>query len=126
MYGDTDVMRKHVSRLREQGLDIRAMADQLVAQAEAVSWPGRAGEAMRERIRERATRLREAADRHHAAADALDAHGSHVDELKDTIAEAERRATALLDEGALPEFEPPAAGHKDWLAVTLPGAKDGD
>jgi hypothetical protein len=126
MYGDTDVMRKHVSRLREQGLDIRAMADQLVAQAEAVSWPGRAGEAMRERIRERATRLREAADRHHAAADALDAHGSHVDELKDTIAEAERRATALLDEGALPEFEPPAPGHKDWLAVTLPGAKDGD
>lgn len=125
MYGDTDVMRKHASRLRDQGLDIRAMADQLVAQAEAVSWPGRAGDAMRERVRDRAARLRDAADRHDAAADALDAHSSLVAELKDTIAEAERRAAALLDEGALPRFEPPAHGHKDWLAVTLPGAKDG-
>jgi hypothetical protein len=125
MYGDTDVMRKHASRLREQGLDIRAMADQLVAQAEAVSWPGRAGDAMREHIRERATRLREAADRHDAAADALEAHSSLVAELKDSIAEAERRAAALLDEGSLPRFERPAPGHKDWLAVTLPGTKDG-
>ena len=35
MYGDTDVMRKHVGRLREQGVEIRAMAEQLVAHAEA-------------------------------------------------------------------------------------------
>ena len=69
MYGDTDVMRKHVSKLREQGGDIRAMADQLVSQAEAVTWAGRAGDSMRERIRDRATRLREAADEHDHAAD---------------------------------------------------------
>jgi len=124
MYGDTEVMRKHVARLREQGQDIRAMADQLVAQAEAVSWPGRAGDAMRERIREQAARLRESAERHESAADALDAHGLLVDELKDTISEVERRASALLDDGALPRFEPPAPGHKDWLAVTLPGVED--
>jgi chromosome segregation ATPase len=124
MYGDTDVMRKQVGRLREQGTEIRAMADQLVAQAEAVTWAGRAGDAMRERIRERAGRLREAADRHDHAAATLDTHTQLVDELKDSIAENERRATALLEDGALPRFEPPAPGHKDWLAVTLPGVRD--
>jgi len=124
MYGDTDVMRKHAGRLREQGREIRAMADHLVAQAEAVSWAGRAGEAMRERIRGRAARLREAADRHDLAADTLDTHTQLVDELKDSIAETERRATALLEDGALPRFEPPASGHKDWLAVSLPGVGD--
>ena len=124
MYGDTDVMRKHSGRLREQGDEIRAMADQLVAQAEAVTWEGRAGDAMRERVRERAARLREAADRHEVAADTLETHTQLVDELKDSIAETERRATALLEDGALPRFEPPAPGHKDWLAVTLPGVDD--
>ena len=124
MYGDTDVMRKHAGRLREQGGEIRALADSLVAQAEAVSWAGRAGDAMRERIRERAARLREAADRHDVAADSLDAHTSVVGELKETIAEVERRATALLEDGALPRFEPPQPGHKDWLSVSLPGVED--
>jgi hypothetical protein len=121
MYGDTEVMRKHAGRLREQADEIRSMADQLVAQAEAVTWTGRAGDAMRERIRERAARLREAADRHDVAAGSLETHTQLVDELKDSIADNERRATALLDDGELPRFEPPAPGHKDWLAVTLPG-----
>jgi len=124
MYGDTGVMRKHSGRLREQGDAIRAMADQLVAQAEAVTWDGRAGDAMRERVRERAARLREAAERHELAAVSLDTHTQLVDELKDSIAETERRATALLEDGALPRFEPPAPGHRDWLAVTLPGVDD--
>jgi hypothetical protein len=124
MYGDTDVMRKHAGRLREQGTELRAMADQLVAQTEAVTWSGRAGDTMRERVRERASRLREAAAQHDRAADTLETHTQLVDELKDSIAETERRATALLDDGALPSFEPPAPGHKDWLAVTLPGLSD--
>jgi hypothetical protein len=124
VYGDSDVMRKHAGRLREQGDEIRAMADQLVAQAEATTWAGRAGDAMRERVRERATRLREAAERHDLAAATLDTHTQLVDELKDSIAETERRATALLEDGALPRFEPPAPGHKEWLAVTLPGVDD--
>jgi hypothetical protein len=124
MYGDTDVMRKHVGRLREQGDAIRAMADHLVSQAEAVTWAGRAGDSMRERIRERAQRLREAAERHDHAAASLESHTQLVDELKDSIAETERRATALVDDGALPAFEPPAPGHKDWLGVTLPGVRD--
>lgn len=125
MYGDTEVMRKHVARLREQGRDIRALADRLVAQAEAVPWPGRAGAAVRERIAEHAARLREAAERHDGAAHVLDLHAQLVAELKDTIAEAERRATALLEDGALPELEPPPPGHKDWLAVSLPGTEHG-
>jgi uncharacterized protein YukE len=124
VYGDSDVMRKHASRLREQGGEIRAMADHLVAQAEAVTWAGRAGDAMRERVRERANRLREAAESHDTAADTLDIHTQLVNELKDSIAETERRATALLEDGELPSFEPPAPGHKDWLAVTLPGIGD--
>ena len=124
MYGDTEVMRKHAGRLREQGLEIRAMADQLVSQAEAVSWAGRAGDALRERARDRATRLRETADRHDVAAQALDVHLHLVDELKDSIAETERRAGALEDDGVLSGFEPPAPGHKDWLAVSLPGVLD--
>ena len=124
MYGDTDVMRRHAGRLREQGAEIRGLADHLVGQAEAVTWPGRAGDAMRERIRERAARLREAADRHDVAADSVESHIQSVEELKDSIADTERRATALLEDGALPRFEPPAPGHKDWLAVTLPGVGD--
>ena len=124
MYGDTDVMRKHVSRLREQGSEIRAMADQVVSQAEAVTWAGRAGDAMRERIQQRATRLRQSAERHDHAAATLESHTQLVEELKDSIAETERRATALVDDGALPAFEPPAPGHKDWLAVSLPGVGD--
>jgi hypothetical protein len=113
-------MRKHVGRLREQAGEIRSLADHLVAQAEAVAWAGRAGDAMRERVRDRAARLRETADRHDAAADTLESHTLLVEELKDSIAENERRATALSEDGALPRFEPPASGHKDWLAVRLP------
>ena len=41
MYGDTLVMRKRAGQLREQGLEIRATADQLVARSEAVPWRGR-------------------------------------------------------------------------------------
>jgi hypothetical protein len=124
MYGDTDVMRRQAGRLREQGDDLRALADRLVAQAEGVPWSGRAADAMRERARERATRIREAADRHDTAAGSLDVHLAGVEQLKDSIAEAERRTRNLLDDGDLTGFEPPAPGHKDWLSVALPGPGD--
>jgi methyl-accepting chemotaxis protein len=120
MYGETEVMRKHADRLREQARDIRSIAERIVAQADGVTWAGRAGEDLRERVRERAARLREAADRHEYAADSLGSHIQTVDGLKDAIAESERRVTALLDDAALPPFDPPPPGHKDWLAVTLP------
>ena len=64
MYGDTGVMRKRAAQLREQAGDIRSLADHLVAQTEGVAWTGRAADAMRERVRDRAAQLREVAAAH--------------------------------------------------------------
>lgn len=141
MYGDTEVMRRRAAQLREQGVDLRALADQLVARTESIGWTGRAAEAMRERIRERAGHIRDAAARHDDAAASLERHLLEVEHLKDTIAAAERRAGALVAEardraagagapdGVQPDdadrllvaFTPPPPGHKDWLTATLPG-----
>lgn len=151
MYGDTEVIRRHVARLREQGLDIRTLADQLVARAEGVAWTGRAADTMRERIRERAGRLREAAGRHDCAAESLERHIAVVDTTKDTIAATERRAAAVVADARgriavaqrqhdldgpaatngprlgdpvddeVVAFHPPEPGHRDWLDVELPG-----
>ncbi|QCW49445.1 hypothetical protein FE634_01675 [Nocardioides dongxiaopingii] len=151
MYGDTDVMRRRADQLREQATDIRTMADQLVAHTEVVGWSGRAADSMRVRVTERASHLRAAAADHDAAAEALDKHVLEVDTAKDAIAEVERRAGDLVaeartrlarveqanadadgapggariepdhDDVVLAAFDPPPAGHRDWLAVELPG-----
>jgi hypothetical protein len=146
MYGDTAVIRRRVSQLREQGTDIRALADHLVGQAEQVTWRGRAADAMRERVRDRAAQLRDCAGLHEGAADALERHLLDVDTAKDAIAQVERRATALVADArtrvarvdahddpagverraseedlALAAFTPPPSGHRDWLTVELPG-----
>lgn len=150
MYGDTDVMRRRAAQLREQGGDIRALADQLVARTESLGWTGRAADSLRERIRERAAHLREAAARHDTAADSLERHLLEVERLEDVIAGLERRATHLVADArtrvarveahadadreagdvrrtpdpadqTLAAFTPPPSGHKDWLTVTLPG-----
>lgn len=147
MYGDTDVIRKQVDRLREQGGDIRSLADQLVAQVEAIAWSGRAADTMRERMRERAGRLREVAARHDSAADSLDKHVDEVDLTKETIATTERKVDGLVTDARariaavhaaaerhgevqrvpdpvdeqLVAFVPPERGHRDWLGVDLPG-----
>ncbi|WP_261818985.1 hypothetical protein [Nocardioides sp. OK12] len=149
MYGDTEVIRRRVDQLREQGVDVRALADRLVAQAEAVGWSGRAAASMRERVRERAAHLREAAGRHDAAAEAMQRHLAEAERARDTIAERERRAGSLRAEagarvaavlahaaadreaGIVREPDPadqqlldaelPPPGHRDWLDVELPG-----
>lgn len=139
MYGDTAAGRKRVAQLREQSGDIRALATRLVSQAEAVPWHGKAADAMRERIKERAAHLRAAAAHHETAADSLARHLGEVDTLKEAIDVRAHKATALVEdartrsseagEGAAPDttdttllaFDPPPAGHKDWLTVTLPG-----
>ena len=120
MYGESDVVRRHAGHLREQGDDLRALGDRLVAHSETLHWSGRAADAMRERVRERAARLREAAARHETAAASLETHAREVDHLKDAIDDVERRSRALLPDGVLDDFEPPPPGHKDWLALTLP------
>lgn len=146
MYGDTAVMRRHAATLRDQAADIRAAADLLVGRAEQISWAGRAAEAMRERVRERAAQLRGCASAHEGAADALERHLHEVDRGKDAIAEIERKATSLItdartrasrvasaddpdgvdrrpsdEDDALLAFTPPRPGHREWLAVELPG-----
>ena len=144
MYGDTAAGRKRVAQLREQGGDIRALAARLVSQAEAVPWHGKAADAMRERIRERANHLRTAAAHHETAADSLARHLGEVDALKEAIDARAHKASSLVEDArnravgaaarpdgtpaepdatdtALLAFDPPPAGHKDWLTVTLPG-----
>ncbi|WP_307827963.1 hypothetical protein [Nocardioides sp. SYSU D00038] len=144
MYGDPELMRRHAGRLREQGVDLRALADQLVGQAESIAWSGRAAEAMRARIATRAAHLRECAGRHETAAESLEEHLEEVEVLREAIADTERRVGVLVadararvarlrdGEGGvevlpdpvdeeLTEFEPPPPGHKDWLTVSLPG-----
>jgi len=147
MYGDSDVMRRRADQLREQAVDLRALADQLVAQTEGIGWTGRAADSMHERVRERASHLRSAAADHDTAADSLDRHVQEVDTLKDAITDTERKATTLVadartrvaridaaneaepdvrrvpdaDDRTLADFSPPPSGHKDWLAVSLPG-----
>ena len=142
MYGDTAAGRKRVAQLREQGGDIRALASSLVAQSEAVPWHGKAADAMRARIKDRANHLRAAAAQHETAAESLAKHLAEVDTLKDAIETRSHKATSLIadartraaqHEGAdqapddrdpdfpLLAFDPPPAGHKDWLTANLPG-----
>lgn len=143
MYGDTAAGRKRVAQLREQGGDIRALAARLVSQAEAVPWRGKAADAMRERVKERAAHLRSAAAHHETAADSLAHHLTEVDSLKEAIDQRAHKATGLVEDArtrashaagpdgapaepdetdaALLAFDPPPAGHRDWLTVTLPG-----
>ncbi|UUZ61943.1 hypothetical protein [Nocardioides sp. B-3] len=140
MYGDSAASRKRVAQLREQSGDIRAAADRPVARAESVPWHGRAAEAMRTRIKERANQLRVAAGHHETAADSPARHVTEVDTRKEAIESIQHKAESMttdavsriaaLDEGstqpsdvdaALAAFLPPPAGHKDWLTVELPG-----
>lgn len=145
MYGDTEVMRRRSAELREQGVDLRTLADRLVAQTEQVGWTGRAAAALGERIRERAAHLRDVAAHHENAADLLDLHLSEVDRLKEAIAGIERKADTLVadarariarterpsgsdvrllpapEDELLAAFTPPPKGHRDWLSVELPG-----
>jgi chromosome segregation ATPase len=146
MYGETAAMRKRAAQLREQGTDVRTMADRLVAQLETLDWQGRAAADMRSRIHDRAAHLRDCASQHENAAESLERHLSEVDRLKDSIASTERKASSLVTDARtriaqlsrqddptgvireptdsdrlLDQFVPPQPGHKDWLTVTLPG-----
>lgn len=146
MYGDTAVIRRRVGQLREQAGELRALGDTLVAQSEGLDWSGRAADAMRDRVRDRAAHLRDAAHRHEDAAEALERHLVAVDRAKEQIAHTEHRFAGLVSEArtrvaaaeatasepgvrveadpadlALVGFQPPAAGHRDWLDVQLPG-----
>lgn len=143
MYGDPGALRRRVDQLREQAVDVRALADELVSRTEATGWEGRAAESLRVRVGERAHHLRVAATRHETAADSLERHLHEVGALQEHIADIERRSADLVadartrvarlpdrvepdtDDVALLAFDPPATGHRDWLAVELPGLQGG-
>jgi hypothetical protein len=146
MYGDLAAIRKRVDQLREQAVDVRAMADRLVTQADGIDWQGRAADSMRTRMRDRASHLRGCAHQHDMAADALSRHLAEVGRLKDSISEIEHAAGSLVTDAKtrvarieshddpegvrreattadrqLAAFVPPPSGHKDWLTIELPG-----
>ena len=139
MYGDTAAMQKRAAQLREQGTDVRAKANRLVARLETLDWQGRAAADMRSRIHDRAAHLRDCAGRHENAAETLERHLSEVDRLKESISTTERKASSLVTDARtriaqrhrhddptatdrlLDQFVPPEPGHKDWLTVILPG-----
>jgi predicted phage gp36 major capsid-like protein len=123
MYGDTTAMRKRAGQLREQGTDVRALADRLVAQVDGLGWTGRAAVDLKARIQDRAALLRDCASRHENAAESLERHLAEIDRLKDSIDGTERRARSLLADDARlrDQFSAPPPGHKAWLTVNLPG-----
>jgi hypothetical protein len=114
VYGDVEVMRHRAGELREQAVELRLLADRLIGSAEAVAWRGRAADALRERIRDRAAHLRDLAVGHESAATALDRHRDEVERLSDAIAAAERRAGAHPPASGDGRGLPPP-GHRDWL-----------
>lgn len=145
MYGDTAVIRKRAGQLREQAGELRALGDTLVAQSEALDWSGRAADAMRDRVRNRAAHLRDAAHRHEDAAQSLERHLQATDGVKEQIALHERRVDGLILEArqriaaveaapdvdgvrvepvpadvALASMETPPSGHLDWLSISVP------
>ena len=119
MYGSGQVIRRRAGQLREQGADVRLAADRLVAAADAADWHGRAADSLRERVRQRAARLRDGADRHEAAAESLERHAVETDQRRDTIADLERRAAALVADHGPSGVELPPSGHRDWLDLDL-------
>lgn len=136
MYGDSDLVRRRVATLRDQGASVASLADELVGRLDDLGWTGRTADAFRGRILDRSSHLRSAAERHQVAADALGTHAASADRSAEEITVRAARATALVeaarrrhDEGHAPEpgdvtllaFAPPPRGHRDWLAVDLPG-----
>ena len=131
MYGDATVIRRLAAGLAEQADAIRAEADRLVARTDAAGWLGEAGDALRDRVRQRAQALRRSAALHDDAADALRRHAREVERLQRLIEEVERRVHRLVDAARdklddwvarwLDGFEPPPRGSRRWLEVEVPG-----
>lgn len=123
-YGDDTVIGHRVRQVREQGEELQALADRLVAQLDQLQWSGRAADDLRSRVRDRASHLRACAQGHELAGDALEKHRVAVADARDAIAAAELRAATLLadDDPRITHLALPPSGHRDWLDLDLPGA----
>jgi hypothetical protein len=135
MYGDTGAIRRLAGGLRDRADQIRGEADRLVARTDHAGWLGRAGDALRARVRGRALALRRTASLHDEAAEALDRHAREVDRLVRLIEEIERRVGRLIEAARdtmvdrvtdwvsrwFDRFDPPPSGSRLWLEVEVPG-----
>jgi hypothetical protein len=130
MYGDTAAIRRLAGGLRDLADEIRAEADRLVVRTDDAGWLGQAGDALRERARQRALALRRTATLHDDAADALDRHVREVERLQRLIEEIERRVGRLVErardkledwaEPWLDRFDLPPRGSLLWIEVEVP------
>ena len=145
MYGNPAAIRRLAQKMRDRSSDLRRQGDDLVSRTESHSWVSLAADRMRESAAEMAGKLRSTAADYDEAAERLDAHAREVQRLLDLIEEIERKVTNMVSEardriasaakaiadgvkglvsGAddafdkmLDAFDPPPAGHKDWLDV---------
>ena len=95
------------------------MAEQLVTHSDEIAWTGRAADAMRERVRDRAAHLREAAHAHDTAADSLEKHLAECDRLTEAIAGVERARVVARRRRPHPDRPDPArAADHDGVRAT--------
>lgn len=141
MYGDPEAIRALARRMRRQGEEVRAEAEDLRARARAVAWTGWSGCEMVGQTVAQARLLDEAAGLHDVAARALARHADEVERLLTLIAEIERRVREAMADARhrvdrfvhrlgdvldpwveeLASFTPPAPGSPDWLHVRPAG-----
>ena len=93
------------------------MAEKLVTHSDEVAWTGRAADAMRQRVRDRASRLREVANAHDTAAASLEKHLAECDRLTESIADIERRASSLVADARSRIARVQASGSDDDAAA---------
>ena len=148
MYGDTLVMRRRAAQLREQGEDIRTMAEQLVTRSDEVGVAGRGvpptpcgtGSASAPPTcatpptpttsrppRSRSTSASATGSPSPSPASSAGPRPSWPTPAPASPGCRARpdddavRPTATREDQALVAFAPPPSGHKDWLDVELPG-----
>ena len=97
MYGDTTTIRALARRLRERADEIRDLATDLTARADAVPWTGLAADAMRAHAGVRLASLLRTARLHEDAAEALERHAREVDRLKELLHDAKDLAEGAVD-----------------------------
>ncbi len=136
MYGDMARVRSRASELRALAHELVEAGRSLVAQAEAMAWQSKSGEAFRMQLAGIAADLGASAARLDDAASALESHAAAVEQVKHSIADAQRWVSARVNDalsilrgigdGAARTVEQtiaaagsssPVLGSKDWLEL---------
>ena len=115
MYGDTGVMRKRAAQLREQGATSARRPTSSSPRSTPSRWTGRAADAMRERIRDRAAHLREVAAAHDSAADSLERPPQQVECSRTRSPRTERKTDKLATDARARVAQARAADDPDGV-----------